>query len=276
MTEIGKINNLQIVKILDFGAYLDGDEKGEILLPIRQVPDEVDVDDFLDVFIYNDSEDRIIATTEKPFAMLGDFALLKVVAVNQVGAFLDWGLVKDLLVPFREQKVKMEVGRSYIVHIYLDDETDRLVASAKLDRFLDDTVPEYETNQEVDLLIQSKTDLGYKAIINNSHWGVLYNNEIFQDLNIGQKIKGYIKKIREDDKIDLYLNKSGYNQIDSISQNILKKLEENDNFLPLNDKSAPDDIYATLAISKKQFKKAIGNLYRNHLITIEKEGIKLN
>ncbi len=275
MTEIGKLNNLQVVKILDFGAYLDGGEKGEILLPTRYIPDDIDIDDFIEVFIYNDSEDRIIATTEKPFAMVGDFCLLKVVEVNNVGAFLDWGLVKDLLVPFREQKTRMEVGRSYIVHIYLDEETDRIVASAKLDRFLDTTPPQYEKHQQVDILIQSRTDLGYKAIINNAHFGVLYENEVFANLNIGDRMKAFIKKVREDEKIDLYLNKTGYNQIDSVSEGILEKLKQNNNFVPITDKSKPEIIYNTFAISKKTFKKAIGNLYKKHLISIEKQGIRL-
>lgn len=276
MTEIGKKATLKIVKILDFGAYLDGAEKGEILLPIKQVPEDAQIDDELDVFIYNDSEDRIIATTTIPFAMVDEFALLKVVAVNNIGAFMDWGLVKDLLVPFREQKMNMEVGRWYIVYIYLDDQSQRLVATAKVDKYIDNIPPEYEANQEVDIMIYNRTDLGYKAIINNMHWGVLYENEIFKPLNVGDKMKAFVKKIREDDKIDLYLNKSGYNQIDSISEKILAKLEENNNFLAISDKSEPQEIYETFGISKKAFKKAIGNLYKNHLITLENNGIKLN
>lgn len=276
MTEIGKKNRLRIVKILDFGAYLDGDEKGEILLPIKQVPEDAQIDDELDVFIYNDSEDRIIATTTIPFAMADEFAFLEVVAVNKFGAFLDWGLVKDLLVPFREQKMDMEIGRWYVVYIYLDEQSQRLVATAKVDKYIDNIPPEYEPNQEVDIMIYSRTDLGYKAIINNTHWGVLYENEIFKPLNIGDKMKAFIKKVREDDKIDLYLNKSGYNQIDRISEDILAKLEENNNFLAISDKSEPQKIYETFGISKKAFKKAIGNLYKNHLITLENNGIKLN
>lgn len=276
MTEIGKKNRLRIVKILDFGAYLDGDEKGEILLPIKQVPEDAQIDDELDVFIYNDSEDRIIATTTIPFAMADEFAFLEVVAVNKFGAFLDWCLVKDLLVPFREQKMDMEIGRWYVVYIYLDEQSQRLVATAKVDKYIDNIPPEYEPNQEVDIMIYSRTDLGYKAIINSTHWGVLYENEIFKPLNIGDKMKAFIKKVREDDKIDLYLNKSGYNQIDRISEDILAKLEENNNFLAISDKSEPQKIYETFGISKKAFKKAIGNLYKNHLITLENNGIKLN
>ena len=274
MIQIGKLNKLRVVKKLDFGIYLDGGEQGEILLPLKQVASGTKVDDIIEVFIYFDSEDRIIATTIMPYAMVGDFALLKTAAVDRVGAFMDWGLVKDVLVPFREQKKKMERGRSYIVYIYLDDESQRIAASAKLEKFLGNTPPEYSPNEEVNLLIHSETDLGYKAIINNSHWGVLYNNEIFQTLYVGQKIKGFVKKVREDDKIDLYLDKSGYAQIDDISKNILKVLKENDNFIPVTDKSNPQIIYNIFSISKKKYKKAIGNLYKNKLITISKDGIR--
>ncbi len=276
MVEIGKFNNLRVVKFLDFGVYLDGDEMGEILLPIKQIPPDLDVDDIIEVFIYNDSEDRIIATTADPFAQVGDFALLKVVDVTKVGAFMDWGLVKDLLVPFREQKSDMQLGRSYIVRIYLDEKTNRIAASAKIDKFLSKEPPEYDLHQKVDLLIYSKTDLGYKAIVNNAHWGLLYDNEIFKTLKVGQQIQGYVKKIREDDKIDLYLNKSGYDQIDTIAKNILNIIEENEGFISITDKSEPQIIYDTFGISKKAFKKAVGQLYRNRLIIIEKDMIKLN
>ncbi len=275
MTEIGKLNKLRVVKELDFGIYLDGDEKGEILLPIKQVPKETKVDDIIEVFIYNASEDRIIATTIKPYGIVGDFVLLKTAAVDRFGAFMDWGLIKDILVPFREQKRTMEAGRSYIVYIYLDSISQRIAASAKLNKYLDKTKPEYKPNEEVDLLIHSQTDMGYKAIINNSHWGILYSNEIFQNLNVGQKIKGFIKKIRDDDKIDLYLNKSGYRQIDKISLNVLKIIKENDNYITVTDKSNPQVIYSIFSISKKSFKKAIGNLYKKKLIKIGKEGIRL-
>lgn len=275
MTEIGKYNNLRIVKKLDFGVYLDGEDKGEILLPIKQVPPNIQIDEYIEVFIYNDSEDRIIATTKEPFATVDEFALLKTVDITNVGAFLNWGLEKDLLVPFSEQKTKFEIGRSYVVRVYLDKETNRIVASAKLDKFLDLIPVEYTENQQVDIIIQSKTDLGYKAIINNSHWGMLYKNEVFKKLNIGDKVKAYIKKIREDNKIDLYLNKTGYNQIDSISANILKIIEENNGYITISDKTSPKIIYDTFQISKKKFKKAIGNLYKNRQIIIDHDGIRL-
>ena len=194
--------------------------------------------------------------------------------MNKFGAFLDWGLEKNLLVPFREQRKNMEPGRSYIVYIYLDEKTQRIVATAKIEKHLNDLAPEFEPDQEVDLMILNRTDLGYNALINNTHTGVLYENEVFQTLNVGQKLKGFIRKVREDEKIDLYLTKSGYEQIDDISKDILKELEYNDGFIELTDKSSPQDIYDTFAISKKNFKKAIGNLYKNKLVTLEKNGIR--
>ena len=276
MVEIGKYNTLRVVKEVDFGIYLDGGEEyGEILMPSRYVPDDVKPDDELEVFVYNDSEDRVIATTEKPYAKVGDFRFLKVKAVNRTGAFLDWGLPKDLLVPFREQKAKMVEGGTYLVYVYLDRDTDRVVASAKIDRFLDNIIPEYETGDEVDLLIAEKTDMGYKVIINNTHWGMVYENEIFTPVETGQYVKGYIKKVREDDKIDVALQKEGYEQVDGISKDILDKLKEAGGFLAVSDKSPAEMIYHMFGISKKNFKKAIGALYRKKLITISKEGIKL-
>jgi predicted RNA-binding protein (virulence factor B family) len=244
-------------------------------MPARYVPEGVKPEDELEVFVYNDSEDRVIATTEKPYATVGDFKFLKVKAVNRTGAFLDWGLPKDLLVPFREQKAKMVEGGTYLVYVYLDDETDRVVASAKVDKFLDNTIPEYEAGDEVDLLIAEKTDLGYKAIVNGTHWGMIYENEIFTPVETGQYLKGYIKKVRDDDKLDISLQKEGYDQVDGISQNILEKLKEAGGFLAVSDKSPAEMIYHLFGISKKNFKKAIGALYRKQLITISKEGIKI-
>jgi len=276
MVEIGKINNLKVVKILDFGIYLDGQELGEILVPRRYVPENCQVDDFLDVFIYFDSEDRIIATTIKPLAMVDEFAYLKAVSVNSIGAFLDWGLMKDLLVPFREQQQTMEEGKYYIVYVYMDKDTKRLAASAKLNKFLDNIPPDYEEGEEVDLLIVNQSDIGYNAIVNNTHWGILYNNEVFQQLMKGLRIRGYIKKVREDDKIDLFLQKPGYEKIDSISTKLLKKLEESNGYLNFTDKSEPEIIYQRLNISKKAFKMAVGALYKARLIRLTDQGIFLN
>lgn len=275
MAEIGKINSLRVVKEVDFGLYLDGGEHGEILLPKRYVPENAKPEDILEVFIYLDSEDRIIATTETPHIMLGEFACLKVVAVTSMGAFLDWGLMKDLFVPFREQKLKMEEGRWYIVTVYLDPETKRLVASAKIEKFLDNLPPDYEAGQEVDLLIASETDLGFNAIINNRHLGVIYKNEIFQPLRKGERIMGFIKKIREDEKIDLLLQKAGYAKVDDISMKIVNVLKKHNGFLPVTDKSDPDTIYELFGVSKKTYKKAIGALFKFRLIDIEDKGIRL-
>jgi uncharacterized protein len=257
MAEIGKINQLKIVKELDFGIYLDGGAHGEILMPKRYVPEQAKIDDIIDAFIYRDSEDRIIATTEKPIALVGDFACLKVVSVSTVGAFLDWGLPKDLLVPYREQRHRMEVGKKYIVYLYIDTTTERIVASSKVERFLDNVPPEYEENQQVDLFIVSKTDLGYKAIINNLHLGIIYKNEVFQTLVQGQKIKGYIKKIREDEKIDLCLEKPGYEKLDTLAEKILSELKINEGFISITDKSDPKTIYKQFATSKKIIKKLL-------------------
>ncbi|GJM34424.1 MAG: GntR family transcriptional regulator [Saprospiraceae bacterium] len=275
MAAIGQWNELKVVKELDFGLYLDGQDLGEVLLPRRYVPDNCKPEDIIKVFIYLDSEDRYIATTEKPFACVGDFALLKVAAVNNIGAFLDWGLPKDLLVPFREQKQKMEAGRSYLVYLYVDEDSQRIAASNKLNKFLDKTPHDFSENQEVDLIIAKKTDLGYKAIINGTHWGVLYENELFQPLHVGQAIKGFVKKIREDQKVDLSLQTTGYEKIPDLAESILQQLQSNNGFLPVNDKSSAETIYARFSVSKKSFKKAVGNLYKKRLITIEKDGLRL-
>jgi uncharacterized protein len=275
MAEIGKINQLRIVKELDFGIYLDGGPHGEILMPKRYVPENCKVEDIINAFIYRDSEDRIIATTETPLAIVGEFAYLKVVSVSTVGAFLDWGLPKDLMVPYREQRHRMEINKNYIVYIYIDKSTERIVASSKVEGFLDNLPPEFEEGQEVDLLIASKTDLGYKSIINNSHLGMLYQNEVFQTLKQGQKIKGFIKKIREDEKIDLCLEKPGFEKQDKLAEKILEELKDNEGFLSITDKSDPKTIYKQFGTSKKNYKKAVGALYKQKLIVIEEFGIRL-
>jgi len=276
MIEIGNYNSLRVVKEVDFGVYLDGgEEAGEILMPLKYVPKGTEVDDIVEVFIYSDSEDRLIATKETPLAKVNEFAYLRVKDVDRVGAFLDWGILKDLLVPFREQKNDMEEGFSYIVYIYLDEETNRLVATAKINKYLSDEVAGYEVNDEVEVLIQSETEIGYKAIIANKYWGLLYKNEVFKELRKGDRISAYVKKIREDGKVDLSLQKSGYDQIDGISKRILETIVNNNGFVAANDKSSPDMINSLFGISKKSFKKAIGTLYKQRLITIEKDGVKL-
>jgi len=276
MAAIGEINELEVVKEVDFGLYLDGGSHGEILLPKRYVPEGSKPGDILKVFIYLDSEDRLVATTEKPLAMVGEFAALKDVSNTPIGSFLDWGLMKDLLVPFREQQERMKEGEFYLVYVYLDEKSQRLVATSKLDKFLDKTEIDYEVNEEVNLLIAKKTDLGYKTIIDNSHWGILYYNEVFQLLKIGDRLKGFIKNIRPDHKIDLYLEKPGFEKIDSLSETILAKLKEKGEFLPYNDKTSPKIIADAFHVSKKTFKKALSTLYKKHLIHIdEKRGISL-
>jgi uncharacterized protein len=276
MAEIGKYNSLRVIKEVDFGVYLDGEAEGEILMPIRYVPANCQVGDYVDVFLYLDSEDRPIATTEKPYAQVGEFAMLRVKSVNKIGTFLDWGIMKDLLVPFREQKVTMLEGRSYLVYIYVDEESKRIVASAKLNKFLDKSLPEYTVGQEVELVIESETELGYKALINNCHWGILYENEVFEQLAKGLKVKGFIKKIRPDNKIDLSLHPLGYDKVDPLTRMILDELKKEGGFIPVSDKSDAEEVYRVFGISKKSFKQAIGSLYKRRIITISPNGISLN
>ena len=273
--QIGKINRLKVLRKVSIGYFLDGDTLGDLLLPKKYATHELKENDELDVFIYLDSEDRLIATTQLPYAMVDDFALLKVIAVEKVGAFLDWGLPKDLLVPFREQQTKMEIGKNYLVYIYLDDNTKRIVASSKIDKYIDNIPPDYKQGEEVELIIAYKTDLGYKTIINSTHSGMLYNNQIYTTLSIGQKLKGYINKVRDDDKIDLMLFKPGYEKIDEIAQNIYTFLKNNNGFIPVSDKTESEKIASIFGISKKNFKKSIGTLYKNRLIVIEDDGIRL-
>lgn len=275
MLEIGKINTLSVNRETDNGVYLEGGDHGELLMPKKFVTEEVKEKGIAEVFVYTDSEDRLVATTETPLAMVGEFARLTVKATSTFGAFLDWGLPKDLLVPFREQRSKMQEGNSYWVYIYLDLLSNRIAASAKLHKFIDNTPAEYEVGQEVDLIILEETDLGYKAIVNQEHSGILYKNQVFQQLEIGAKTKGYINKVREDEKIDLLLDKPGYEKVDAISQKILEALKESRGFMAISDKSSPEMIQTMFGISKKNFKKAIGSLYKKKLITFESDGIKL-
>ena len=275
MVRIGKPSLLEVVKFTEQGAYLDGGPYGEILLPNRYVPENCKEEDEINVFISFDSEDRIVATTDFPVAMVGEFALMPVVDVTPVGAFLDWGLPKNLFVPFREMYSKFEEGRSYVVYVYVDEKSGRIAASAKLKKFLNKDFAEFKEDDEVDLLIAKRTDLGYNAIINGTHLGIIYSNEVFKPIHIGDKVKGFVKKIREDGKVDLSLEKIGYHKVDPVANEILEKLKANAGYLQLNDKSDPELIKSELGISKKTFKKAIGALYKNKLITIEDDGIKL-
>ena len=255
--ELGKYNILKIAKAVDFGLYLDGGEGQEILLPTRYVPQGAVVGGDIEVFIYKDNEDRLIATTARPYGTVGEFLWMKVKDISSAGAFLDWGIMKDLLVPYREQTPGMKVGSQYLVYIYLDFITKRIAASTRIDKFLDNTPPDYERNQSVDLIVAKETDLGYKVIINNSHWGLLYRNEVFGDISIGEKCKGFIKEVRDDEKIDVSLYPTGYNKTESITQHIMDMLEKNNGYLNLGDKSDAEDIYALFSCSKKTFKMAI-------------------
>lgn len=273
--ELGKYNTLEVVKEVDFGMYLDGGEEGEILLPSRYVPRGCKVGDRLDVFIYLDSEERLVATTLTPLVQVGQFACLEVAWVNQYGAFLNWGLMKDLFVPFREQKMKMQVGKKYVIHAHLDDESYRIVASAKVDRYLSKEKAAYRPGQEVDILVWQKTDLGFKAIINNEHCGLLYESEVFQPLHAGMAMKAYVKQVREDGKIDLMLQKPGPAKVEDFSAALLDYIREQGGRTALNDKSPAEEIYATFGVSKKTFKKAVGDLYKKHLVVLEEDGIKI-
>lgn len=275
MLQIGKMNRLSVVKLVDFGLYLDGSEKGEILLPQNVVPEGVQVGDEIDVFIYTDSEDRIIATTEHPFARVGEFALLRCVDVTNIGAFLDWGLYKDLFVPFREQKMKMIAGRSYLVYVYLDLETERVVASAKIDKYLDSTIPDYNPGDEVQVIVADYTDIGYKVIVEHQFWGVLYENEVFTALNKGEKRTAYVKKVREDGKIDLTLHRYGYRKVEDTLEQILIRIQQQGGEIMLSDKSTSEDIYEAFGISKKTFKQAIGSLFKQRKIEITENSIKI-
>lgn len=276
MVEMGRLNRLKIVKEVDFGLYLDGGPLGEILLPIRYVPRHCKIGDVIEVFIYRDSEDRIIATTERPYVMVGGFGHLKVVSVTTAGAFLDWGLPKDLLVPFAEQKPKMEEGKRYVVAVYVDDGSDRIVASARLDDFLyDESEGDFEEGEEVDLFVANKSDLGYKVIVNNSHWGLLHHQEVVRQLRRGEKLKGYIKQIRPDGKIDICLHRRPSEKMDDVADMILGLLRKEGGFVALTDKSDPQEIKARLGVSKGSFKKAIGALYKQRVIALEADGIRL-
>lgn len=275
MMQLGKYNTLEVVKAVDFGLYLDGGEKGEILLPTRYVPENAQPGDKLEVFIYLDSEDRIIATTETPLAQVGEFALLEVVAINRFGAFLNWGLMKDLMVPYSEQRQSFEVGEKHLVYIYEDEQTNRIVATSKTDKFLDDAPVEYQMGDEVDAFIVYKNTMGYRALVNEHVWGMLYHDEVYRTINRGEKIKAYVKKLREDNKLDLTLQKPGYEAVEDFSDVLLKYINEKGGKISITDKSDAELIRSTFNVSKKVFKKAVGKLYKNKQIKITDESIEL-
>ena len=278
--KVGRTNVLRVVKRLPFGAYLSpssskGFDVEEILLPKRYEPEGIKVDDLIKVFIYFDSEDRIIATTEIPLAQVDECAYLKVVDVNNVGAFMDMGLMKDLFIPYAEQETPMVVGESYVVHLHLDEHSGRIMGSSKLDKYLLEESHYHKAGQAVDLQIFAKTDLGYKAVIGSTYQGLLYNNEIFQDVNIGDKFKGFISGVRSDKRIDLALQQASEKTRGDLANQILNFIAEQGGSTTLTDKSSPEDIYQQFKVSKKSYKKALGALYKRRQILIEKDKISL-
>ena len=273
--EIGKFNNLQVVKIADHGFYVDGGEDGTILLPNRYVPDGLDIDDWVDVFLYFDSDDLLIATTQTPKATVNSIELLKVIDTNRVGAFLDWGLPKDLLVPFSEQQHPMREGESYVVYVFHDHETDRILASSKLNRYFEEEPEGLEEKQAVNLQITDKTDLGYKAVINNQYLGLIFHGDAFRPLTMGERLPGYIKTIREDGKVDLIISQHSSQGDNSLEDQIMAHLKASDGESELTDKSNPELIYRQFKVSKKKYKNALGALYKRRMITISREKISL-
>ena len=275
MVNIGQVNNLVVVKKVDFGVYLDGNELGEILLPERYVPAGCKLRDEIDVFIYLDSEDLLIATTQTPKAMVGECAYLKVIEVNAVGAFLDWGLPKDLLVPYGEQQKPMEVGQSYVVKLYIDEASDRIAASSRLNKFVVDTSPYFKPQQLVELLICERTELGYKAVVNQAVIGLLFNSDVVKPVSYGDRLQGYVKQVREDNKLDLCLQLVTREALDALSQEILVFIEAEGGVTTLTDKSAPEDIAKQFGVSKSSYKKALGKLYQKRIVLIEKKTVSL-
>ncbi|MGF1765444.1 CvfB family protein [Aliivibrio kagoshimensis] len=276
MIKIGQNNSFEVVKVMDFGVFLDGKEFGNILLSSRYVPENTKLGDQVDAFIFYDSESEVVATTETPIAQVGQWGVMNIVGANSYGAFADWGIVKkDLLIPFSEQINRLVEGQNVLVYVYTDNASGRIVGTTKFNRYLDKTAVNYQPGREVDLLIAEITDLGYKAIVNGEHWGLIFKTEAYGKLFIGKKLKGYIKNVRSDGKIDLSLQKLGTEKMDDLSEKVMSSLEKKDGFIPVSDKSSPEEIFAVFRTSKGTFKKTIGGLYKQGLITIEKEGIRL-
>jgi predicted RNA-binding protein (virulence factor B family) len=274
MVKVGDYNLLRVLREVDFGVYLDDGEDG-ILLPKRFVPEGLAVGDEIKVLVYHDSEGRLIATTQEPMGVVGDIVKLKAVSVTNQGAFLDWGLMKDIFVPKSKQISGMRKGGEYLVKIYIDEQTGRVAATEKIEPFLSNDDLTVKENELVDLVVYRRTDIGYLVIINNKHTGVLHFNEIYRNITAGDKMKGYIKTIRPDNKIDVVVGKPGYERVEDEAAKILRLLQENNSYLPYHDKSLPEDIYEFFGMSKKAFKMAIGNLYKENKISLTKTGIKL-
>ncbi|WP_025763521.1 CvfB family protein [Dyadobacter tibetensis] len=276
MLFIGKYNYLTIERVTSVGMFLSEVEGEEVLLPNQYITEDMKIDDTIKVFVYLDSEHRPVATTETPKIIRNEFAFLEVNDVTEHGAFMDWGLIKDLFVPFREQSTPMQIGEKHVVFLYLDQKSSKLIASTKIDRFLDNERLTVAEGDEVEVLVWSKTDLGYNAIINQYHKGLIYENEVFGNLSVGDTVRGYVKKIREENKLDISLQKIGYEAVEPNAQKILDRVKSENGFLDLSDKSSPEEIYDRLGMSKKLFKKAIGGLYKQGIIRIAEDGIFLN
>ena len=270
---IGRLNTLRVVKEKDFGVYLDAGQLGEVLLPRRYVPKDLKIDQQIEVFIYLDSDDKLIATTDLPKAQVGEFAALTAVAVNQVGAFFDWGLPKDLLVPFSQQKNRVEEGETHLLFIYLDQFTNRIVATTKVDALLNREEAPYRVGDKVSIIIGDKTNIGFKCVIDNRFWGVLFFDDAFRQLRKGEKTTGFIKQMREDGKIDISLQEVGYKKVKNILDDILEYLDKQGGESPLTDKASPEAIYAVFKVSKATYKKALGALYKDKKILLSKEKI---
>lgn len=276
MAEIGKRNTLAVLRWTSSGFFLDAQELGEILLPGRYAPPDIGPGHMLDVFIYRDSEDRLVATTETPYAMVGEFSTLKVVAVNpNVGAFLDWGLAKDLMLPFREQAAPVRVGQRVVVYVFLDPKTKRIVASTRLNRHLRRETPPYRKGEKVRLLVANRTPLGYNAIVENAYGGLLYHDKLSEPLQVGQQLEGFVREVRPDGKMDLSVEMVGYKKVASLTEQILDALERNGGRLDFDDDSSPEAIRENFGVSKKAFKQALGNLYKHRRIQFQHPGIQL-
>ncbi|WP_027137490.1 CvfB family protein [Gaetbulibacter saemankumensis] len=273
MINIGRVNTLEILRETDHGVYLIDEEDNEVLLPNRYVPETFKIWDKIDVFVYLDNEERPVATTDMPFIQLNDFALLRCNEVTEFGAFLDWGLVKELFCPFKEQAFKMKPKGWYLVYCYLDEKTGRLAASSKTNHFLSNKELTVSQFDEVDIIVSHPSDIGMNVIVNKKHTGLIYNDQIFTDLSVGDKLKGIVKKIRPGNKLDISLGQIGYRNIEPNAERILKELDDNSGYLNLTDKSNPEDIKEMLQMSKKNFKKAVGNLYKQKKIVIKSDGI---
>lgn len=273
--EIGKINKLKVIDITDKGVYLEGGEEGHLFVPNRELQEKPAVGDELEVFVYRNAKRDAVASGIIPYAIAGEFDYLMVNEVSAAGALLDWGIAKDLFLPSREQTNKLKADRSYLVYVYYDEQTRQVIATMNIDKHLGLSKPEYKMNQKVDILVAKENEAGYRVIVDNAHWGIIYHSEIFEKVKYGMRTTGYVKCVREDGRIDVALQKQGFRATDSISSLILDELKQNGGFLPFNDKTDSQAIYDTFGCSKKNFKKTIGTLYHQRQILIEEDGISL-